>query len=222
MGVGFDAVQATHATETRRERKERTRQAILDAALTLLEDEGFGQLSLRQITREVGIVPTGFYRHFASLDELGQTLVDESFSTLRDMIRSAREDMAAYDSVIRQSVRILVDHVHANRSHFSFIARERFGGHPEVRRAIRRELELFSQELANDLSELPNLRSWSAGDLRVLSDLIVNAMVSTTELILAVPQHDAEAERQIVRDATKQLRLIVVGISGWRPRLADA
>jgi AcrR family transcriptional regulator len=210
-------VEATPITESRRVRKERTRQAILAAALRLLEEEGFGQLSLRQITREVGIVPTAFYRHFASLDELGLTLVDESFSTLRQMIRSAREDMAAWDSVIRESVQVLVEHVHANRAHFSFIARERFGGHAPVRRAIRHELELFSRELATDLAVLPNLRSWSREDLHMLSDLIVNTMVSTAELLLTVPEDDPEEERRIVRNVNKQLRVIVVGISGWRP-----
>jgi AcrR family transcriptional regulator len=210
-------VEATQITESRRARKERTRQAILDAALTLLEEEGFGQLSLRQITREVGIVPTAFYRHFSSLDELGLTLVDESFSTLRAMIRAARGNLEAYDSVIRRSVQVLVDHVQGNRAHFSFIARERFGGHAVVRAAIRSELELFSRELASDLATLPNLQSWSRGDLHMLSDLIVNAMVSTVELLLTVPEDDAREQQRIVRDANKQLRLVVVGISGWRP-----
>ncbi|MGH3354247.1 MAG: TetR family transcriptional regulator [Nocardioidaceae bacterium] len=205
-------------TQTRRERKERTRQAILDAALRLLEDEGFGRLSLRQVTREVGIVPTAFYRHFASLDELGLTLVDESFSTLREMIRSARQDLAAYDSVIRRSVQVLVDHVHAHRAHFAFIARERFAGHGPVHRAIRHELELFSRELANDLSQLPALSTWSREDLGMLSDLIVSSMVSTAEAILDAPADHPEVEEQIVRNARKQLRVIVVGISGWRPQ----
>jgi AcrR family transcriptional regulator len=208
-------VDATPITESRRERKERTRQAILDASLRLLEDEGFGQLSLRQIAREVGIVPTAFYRHFASLDELGLTLVVESFSTLREMIRAARDDMLAYESVIARSVQVLVDHVHAHRQHFSFIARERFGGHAAVREAIRKELELFSRELASDLSRLPNLATWSTRDLHMLSDLIVNAMVSTAELLLTVDPLD---EPQVVDDARRQLRLIVVGISGWQPR----
>ena len=210
-------MEATSITESRRARKERTRQAILAAALALLEEEGFGQLSLRQITREVGIVPTAFYRHFASLDELGLTLVDESFSTLRQMIRSAREDMAAWDSVIRESAQVLVEHVHANRAHFSFIARERFGGHAPVRRAIRHELELFSRELACDLAGLPDLRAWTREDLHMLSDLIVSTMVSTAELLLTVPEDDAEAEQRIVRNVVRQLRLIVVGISGWQP-----
>ena len=58
-------------TDTRGERKERTRRAILDAALRLSGEQTLAALSLRQVAKEVGIVPTAFYRHFDSLDDLG-------------------------------------------------------------------------------------------------------------------------------------------------------
>ena len=52
-------------------RKERTRADLLHAALLLLKDNSFGSLSLREVTREAGVVPTAFYRHFSSMEELG-------------------------------------------------------------------------------------------------------------------------------------------------------
>ena len=57
----------------------------------------------------------------------GLALIDESFRTLRQMIRPARAETNP-DHVIRSSVEILVRHVHEHRPHFRFIARERFGG----------------------------------------------------------------------------------------------
>src|SRR3954468_17571491 len=78
-------------TETRGERKERTRRAILDAALHLCEDSSLVALSLRQVAKEVGIVPTAFYRHFDSIESLGLALVDESFVSLRAMLREIRQ-----------------------------------------------------------------------------------------------------------------------------------
>ena len=42
---------------TRQERKRRTRQALLEAALELLEEQSFSSLSLRQVTRAAGVVP---------------------------------------------------------------------------------------------------------------------------------------------------------------------
>ncbi len=206
------------SAETRQERKERTREAILDAALELVAEEGLAALSLRQLTKAVGIVPTAFYRHFASVDQLGLALVDRSFVSLRQMIREARRGNPALSGVIRSSVAILVEHVHSDRTYFRFIARERFGGVPVVRQAIRHELELFERELATDLARLPNLDTWTAEDLRVMANLIVNAMVSTAEDILDAPPERPEVEREIVRTAEKQLRLIVVGAANWRSR----
>ena len=55
-------------TPSRGERKEATRRAIIDAALKLLEERSFSGLSLREVTREAGIVPAAFYRHFDSMD----------------------------------------------------------------------------------------------------------------------------------------------------------
>ena len=122
---------------TRQERKQRTRQALLDAALELLEEQSFSSLSLRQVTRAAGIVPTAFYRHFEDMEELGLVLIDESFRTLRAMIRAARADPRTYEHMIHNSVQILVGYVHEHDTHFRFIARERFGGVASLRHAIR-------------------------------------------------------------------------------------
>ena len=206
------------ASVTRQERKERTRQALLDAALDIAEEQSLAALSLRQLTRSVGIVPTAFYRHFSSIDELGLALVDQSFASLREMIRDVRRGNPELQGVIRSSVGILVQHVHEQRGHLRFIGRERFGGVPVVRNAIRHELELFERELATDLARLPDLRSWTSEDLRVLANLVVNAMVSTAEGIIGAPPERPEAEREIIRTAEKQLRMIVVGAENWRSR----
>ncbi|WP_351079748.1 TetR family transcriptional regulator, partial [Shewanella sp. CAL98-MNA-CIBAN-0140] len=39
--------------------------------------QSFSSISLRQVTREVGVVPTAFYRHFDDMESLGQALVVE-------------------------------------------------------------------------------------------------------------------------------------------------
>ncbi len=201
---------------TRAAQKERTRIALLDAALRLLERKSFGSLGLREVAREAGVVPTAFYRHFGSMEELGLALIDDSFRTLRRMIREARSQGLAFEHVIRDSVEILVRHVHAHRQHFRFVARERSSGMPVLRQAIRAEIRLFSSELATDLARFPFLDSWTTEDLGVLATLIVNTMVSTAEEIVDAPGGDAEAEREIVRRAEKQLLLIALGVPAWR------
>jgi AcrR family transcriptional regulator len=201
---------------TRQERKQRTRQALLDAALALLEEQSFSSLSLRQVTRTAGIVPTAFYRHFDDMEELGLALIDESFRTLRAMIRAARTDPRTDEHVIRNSVEILVGYVHEHDTHFRFIARERFGGVTALRHAIRVEIRLFASDLAIDLARFPYLDRWSAEDLQLLAGLMVNAMVSTAEAILDAPPKDPTAEAEIIATAALQLRMITLGVPQWR------
>jgi len=204
-------------TETRGERKERTRRSILDAALALCEDSSLVALSLRQVAKEVGIVPTAFYRHFDSLESLGLALVDESFVSLRAMLRDVRRTDPAYRDIVDGSVEILAQHVQRERSHFLFIARERAAGPLSVRDRIRHEIELCERELATDLARLPGTDAWTPEDLRVLSNLIVTAMVATAEAILNAPQRPA-AQKQVAETARTQLRMVMVGALNWNSR----
>jgi AcrR family transcriptional regulator len=200
---------------TRLERKQHTRQALLAAALRRLEDQSFGSLSLREVAREAGIVPTGFYRHFRDMDELGLVLINESFRTLRQMFRLARADQQDYEHVIRRSVEILVRHVRDHRPHFRFIARERYSGVPAIRHAIGSEIRLLSSELATDLARFPYLSAWSSDDLQMVAGLLVDTMVSAAEAILDA-LGDRTAEEEIIQTTEKQLRLIALGVPQWR------
>jgi AcrR family transcriptional regulator len=206
----------TPGGDSREQRKQRTRQALLDAALELLEDQSFSSLSLRQVTRSAGVVPTAFYRHFDDMEELGLALIDESFRTLREMIRAARTDLPPSAHVIRNSVEILVAYVHAHETHFRFIGRERFGGVAALRQAIRVEIRLFASDLASDLGRFPYLDRWNTEDLQLLAGLMVNAMVSTAEAILDAPPRSRAAEDEIMATARRQLRMITLGVPEWR------
>lgn len=201
-------------TTSREDRKEATRQAIIAAALTLLNDRSFSALSLREVTREAGIVPAGFYRHFESMEALGLVLIDESFRSLREMLRAARADRLDPDRVIASTVEILATSVSEQREHWRFIFRERSSGIAAMRYAIRTEIRVITAELATDLGRVPALRSWSTEDLNLLAGLVVNAMLLIAETIHEAP--DRKAVDEITRTAVKQLRMIMVGAEGWR------
>src|SRR4051794_27596699 len=208
---------SAHRPDSRGERKERTRRAILDAALSLCEESSLVALSLRQVAKEVGIVPTAFYRHFDSIESLGLALVDESFVSLRAMLRDIRRGDPSYADIVDRSVDTLFEHVQQQRAHFQFIARERAAGPPSVREAIRHEIELCERELATDLARLPGTASWTAEDLRVLSNLIVTAMVATAEQLIAAGGRPG-TEKQIAENARTQLRMVLVGALNWQSR----
>ncbi|MDB5967615.1 MAG: Transcriptional regulator, TetR family [Hydrocarboniphaga sp.] len=202
----------------RESRGQRTRLGLQEAALRLLgHDKSFSSLSLREVTREAGIVPTAFYRHYQTMEDLGQDLVTDSFRTLRRMIRSVRSEGLPDGNVIGRTVETLVKHVHANRMHFQFIARERYGGYSSLRVSIQQEIRAFGADLATDLARFPVLDRWDADSMEMLTTLMVNAMVSIAEQILDAPQNDAAAEAEIVRRAERQLVFISLAVPAWRP-----
>jgi AcrR family transcriptional regulator len=204
-------------TLSREERKQRTRQAIIDAALRLLAEDSFSGLSLREVTREAGIVPGAFYRHFESMEAFGLVLIDECFRSLRDMLRAGRRGELDPEHVIESSIDVLSRSVAEHRLHWRFIGRERNSGVSVLRYAIRTEIRLITSELATDLARFPDLNAWTTEDLNVLASLFVNSMVQIAEA-LEDTADDAVAREEIRRTAVKQLRMIVVGVAGWRSR----
>ncbi|MFI5509520.1 TetR family transcriptional regulator [Mycobacterium sp. NPDC051804] len=206
--------ESGRSSPSREERKEATRQAIVAAGLRLLEERSFSALSLREVTREAGIVPAAFYRHFESMEALGLVLIDESFRSLREMLRGARAGKLDPKRVIESSVDILIDGVNERREHWRFIGRERSSGVSVLRYAIRTEIRLITSELAIDLARFPGLNTWSGEDLNILASLFVNSMIVIAEAI--EDAHDQAALDEIKRIAVKQLRMIAVGVADWR------
>ncbi len=206
--------ESARDTPSREERKEATRRAIIAAALKALNDRSFSGLSLREVTREAGIVPAAFYRHFESMEALGLVLIDESFRSLRDTLRGARAGKLDPTRVIESSVEILIGSVADQREHWRFISRERSTGVSVLRYAIRTEIRLIVSELATDLARFPRLNEWSTEDLNVLASLFVNSMIVTAEAI--EDAQSAEALEDIHRTAVKQLRMITIGVASWK------
>ncbi|MCH7866526.1 MAG: HTH-type transcriptional repressor FabR [Myxococcales bacterium] len=138
---------------SRAEQKQATRRSIIEASLALSADRGFSSLSLRGVAKEAGIAPTSFYRHFANMDELGLALVDEVGMSLRQLVREARRkvDHSGKGSVIRASIQTFLSFVEKNENLFRMLLGEGSGSPPHFRRAIAKEIERFTQDLAEDL-----------------------------------------------------------------------
>lgn len=201
---------------TRAARKERTRRALLDAALALSADRDFSTVSLREVAREVGIVPTAFYRHFASMDELGVTLAGDTMRVLRQELRDARRARKPGDNA-RASLSTLVEQVRAHDRTLRFIARERHGGLPEVSRAVNDELRLLTGELATDLGSVPELSRWGGDDLEMAAALLVVALLEVAVELLAVDTSGGPDEVAVIARGEKQMRLIILGMGAWKP-----
>jgi TetR/AcrR family transcriptional regulator, fatty acid biosynthesis regulator len=203
---------------SRAERKERTRQKLLDVTLHLISERSLSSISLREVARDAGIVPTAFYRHYASMDALGVDLVDECMRPLRQMMREARRGRTAHSDIIADTVESLARHVKAHPEQFRFLSRERYGGVGAVRRAIATELRMFTSDLTVDLARLTAGLDWTADDLEMAADLMVTAMLGTVTYLLEVDGRHPEDAELLLDIAERQLRLIVLGMGAWRSK----
>jgi AcrR family transcriptional regulator len=83
------AGEPTHAPVSRRDRRTaRTRQAILDAARALIDEQGYGQTTVDQIAERADIAARTFFRHFASKEALLFANFDEHRRIMVEMIKA--------------------------------------------------------------------------------------------------------------------------------------
>jgi len=202
---------------TRVEQKERTRQRLVEAALALIgQGRSFSSLSLREITREAGIVPAAFYRHFRDLDELGLALVDMGGAALRRLLREARRDGIPPTHMLRGSVLIYKRFVEERPLVFRFIAGERGGGSRLIRDAIRSEESHFAAEMTQDVRALGTLPDLSSATMQMICGLVVTTMLNAASDILDLPPHQPKRERELVDNFVRQLRVVFLGAARWR------
>ncbi|GAA4331621.1 TetR family transcriptional regulator [Streptomyces venetus] len=209
----------SHTLGIRQAQKQKTRQALLDAALGLLEEQSLSSLGLREVTRAVGVAPTAFYRHFRSTADLGVALVEEALGSLHPMIRTTVSTTDDSQERITRAIELIARHVDGYPAHVRFIARERHGGVQPVREAIRDQLARFAQEVKEELAEDPVSEGWSEDDLLMLAHLYVDQMLITASLFLEAlegPEEEREERaRNVARVATRQMRLIGLGRHHW-------
>lgn len=205
------------SSRTRKPKRGQTREALMAAALDLVVKKGpFSSLSLREVTKHAGVVPTAFYRHFTDMSALGLTLLDESFRSLRQMMRQVRQEELPNEKMLRASMEIYFNYVRDNRAHFLFVAKELSGGTPTMRNAIRREIRMFTNELAMDMARFPYLNKVNSEDLQMMAGLVVNNVVALTQEMLELEESDTFGQQQVLTTAEKQLRLIYFGVSLWK------
>ena len=64
-------------------RRARTREAILEAAMQIVMQQGVEALSIREIASRIDYSPSGLYEYFSSKEEIIEALVNQSFAYLK-------------------------------------------------------------------------------------------------------------------------------------------
>lgn len=74
------------APRSRAEQKRHTRALIVEAGRRAVATRGFDGLVVRELAREAGLVPTAFYRHFDSVDDLASELAAGAADALGQLV----------------------------------------------------------------------------------------------------------------------------------------
>lgn len=196
--------------ESRQQRKERTRQSILNTALELSAHEPMAALSLRTIAKEVGIVPTAFYRHFSSIEELSLALAEMAIAALRELMLEVRLQAQSTTDPIELVITTIRQAGQDQAPLFAFLTRERICGPTMIRDQIRHDLELVTREMTTDLARLSATRSWSTDDLAALADLLLTLTLSTFE-----KSSSGQASEALGALLKKQSQMLLVGTQNW-------
>lgn len=195
----------------------------MKAALALVgEGRPFASLGIREVARRAEVVPTGFYRHFRDMDDLGLQLVDELGLMLRRMMREAREQEPLSQRTIANSVYLFVDQASANPAFFRFMMQGIAGETRTIRDGIRSEMHFFSHELMTDLQRMGLLRQISDTDLEMICDLVTRAVAFSLTDILAVDPDDAYQLQQVRLRTRRHLQVIFLGAEHWRSGHTDS
>lgn len=187
--------------------KEKTRQNIIHAAFRQLSiEQGFSSLSLREVTREAGIAPTSFYRHFRDMNELGLAMVDESGLILRQLMRQARKRIERGGSVIETSVKTFIEFIEKEPKVFLLLLKEKAGTSTAFRQAISREIYHFISELVDYLNEANQLpKQYNEAQADAMVTLVFHAGADVIGI------NDEEKKQALMNKLIFQLRLVSRG-----------
>ncbi|OUS26876.1 DNA-binding transcriptional regulator FabR [Gammaproteobacteria bacterium 45_16_T64] len=192
---------------TRSEQREKTRQAIIQAALSLSSERGLPSLSLREVTREAGVAPATFYRYFTDMEELQLTLVDQAGLKLRQLMRQARTRVRIEGSLVTTSIETYMQFLEQNSELFRLLMGDLTGGPRALRQEIFKEKQRFVDELAIDLASdgqtiaLPE-------HFPIISEMMVNLVFQGGVEALDLPKND---RKRLERKLEIQLNVILAG-----------
>lgn len=192
------------------------RERLIAAAVTLAtQARSITTLGIREIAREAGLNPNTFYRHFATIDDLGLTVLAGVAHPLRAAVRAARHAAAhgrrgadRLEAVSTESVRCFYDFVERHPAALLIGVRELHGPSPVLRAAIKLMLADFTRDMVEDARELALLPRVDDAAVEELAGIITRELfLGSLDYLEAGPAE----RRALVTRAVKLIHILLRG-----------
>jgi len=206
-----------------KKQKEKTSQALIQAALQLCAEEGYASLSLRSVARKAGIAPTSFYRHFREIDEMGVAMVAQAKELLTDCLAQARKKMTfpatkesdspalllkSIECMTRPFVETFISFLKKNNQLFHLFFQERTGSSEAMRAAIFDAANQLTGLLTEDLTQLSESARNKPVDIQLIAEAMLT-IISAGGMEMMV--HPEAKSGEISGRAIQKLNLLLLG-----------
>lgn len=198
----------------------KTHRALMVAAIKLMSDDrSFSSISLREVTREAGVVPATFYRHFNEMEDLAVELVDYCFRPMENLVAGVRARRLTARQLVYESVGTFIRFARRHRRYFLFLTKERLGGRVRVRTRIREQIRDMALILGHDLIGLPEWQGVPIGIGQEVAQLIMDQMMLILDEVLDLPPTGEKNEEvKIIARARKKVWILLRGGLSYQDR----
>ena len=206
-----------------KKQKEKTSQALIQAALELCAEEGYASLSLRSVARKAGIAPTSFYRHFREIDEMGVAMVAQAKEVLNDCLAQARKKMTfpaikksdsptlllkSMECTTRPFVETFINFLKKNSQLLHLFFQERTGSSEAMRTAIFDATNQLTGLLTESLTQLSESAKNKPVDIQLIAETMLTIVAASGMEILV---HTEIKPSEITGRAIQKLNLLLLG-----------
>lgn len=115
-------------------------QAILEAAVKLFSESGYGAVSMRSVALEAGVSKANIYHHFESKEALYRAILDASASRLSALVNDFAENTGPFSARIAAFASAHRQHMEENALTLRLVLRESFSGDEERSKMLAQEV----------------------------------------------------------------------------------
>ena len=175
--------------KTRAEKKQHTRSLIIAAAREKVATTGYHALAVRETARAAGVVPTGFYRHFDSIEDLAIVVAEGTAATLARTVA----EMIAEDPILETWPDVIVAAGRSDPHEWPALMRGLLDFDHPAYPVVAGAVSDAHRRIAITLSRMPELEGRSADDIDALADIVVYDLMRTA---IAAARGDGDADME--------------------------